>query len=329
MPSRTRRALRATRPWPTCGRALCRRGSKACALAAHRLERQAERDIGLLQEPARVVDGEHAERKRRRRAVDEGRGVLRAHREVGLKARLPDRLAGRQALALVDDLGLLEAADGAGHVGERREVAGGADRALLRDDRMQAGVEEGDEAFDELELRARIVRGEGVGAQQHHRPRGVLGEGLADTGRVRQHGLALVFGHVADEDALILEQADAGVEGVHQRRVVVHPMPIDIGPRRRHLVARRGMQRRLLEAAARARPGDAHDVADLELCPVDLHRHEVARRRRRLRNSGAGGGAQTRLSSRVGGRKRLAIPSPLAVSSSYGSVGLLKHGEPR
>ena len=69
-------------------------------------------------------------------------------------------------------------------IGERRKIARGADRALLRDDRMQAGIEEADEPLDELERGAGIVRGEGIGAQQHRRAGHVLGEGLADAGRM-------------------------------------------------------------------------------------------------------------------------------------------------
>ena len=41
--------------------------------------------------------------------------------------------------------------------------------------------------------------------------------------RMGIHGLLLILGHVGDGDALVLEQADPCVEGVHQRRIVMHP----------------------------------------------------------------------------------------------------------
>ena len=61
---------------------------------------------------------------------------------------------------------------------------------------MQAGIEEGEKPLDELDARTGIIRREGVGAQQHHRAGHVLGEGLADAGRVGIDGLALVGRHV-------------------------------------------------------------------------------------------------------------------------------------
>ena len=52
-------------------------------LAAHGLEGQAHGDVGLLQEPARVMGRKGAEREGRGGAVDEGGGILGAEGEVG------------------------------------------------------------------------------------------------------------------------------------------------------------------------------------------------------------------------------------------------------
>ena len=138
---------------------------------------------------------------------------------------------------------------------------------------MQAGIEEGDEPLDQRHLRSGKVRGEGIGAQQHGRARHILGEGLADAGRMGIDGLGLVGDHVGDRDALVLEQPDAGVEAVHQGHIVGHPVPVDIGPRRRDLLACRRVQGRLLEPAGGIRAGDPHHLIALQLHAVDLHRH--------------------------------------------------------
>jgi hypothetical protein len=174
----------------------------------------------------------------------------------------------------VKHVGFREAADRARHMGERRKVARGADGALLGDHRMQARVEEGDQALDQLDLGSGIVGREGVGPEQHHRPGHVLGEGLADAGRVGIDGLALVGRHVGDEDALILEQPNPGIEGVHERRVVMHPGSVDIGPRRRDPLPRLGGQRSLRVAPMGVRTRHAHHVLNFKRCPVELDRHD-------------------------------------------------------
>ncbi len=174
VPSRMRRRLRATRAWPGCGRARCRRGSKAASSPRIASSDRHMAMSACFRSRRRIAGREHAERERGRRAVDERRRILGAEIEIRVEARLGDRLPGRHPAALVDHLGFREAAHGAGHVGERREVAGGADRALLRDDRVQAGIEESDEPLDELDPRPGIVRREGVRAQEHHGPRHVL-----------------------------------------------------------------------------------------------------------------------------------------------------------
>ena len=99
VPSRMRRSIAGDAALAGMRTRLVQARIEGSELAAHRLERQAERDVGLLQEPARVVDGEHAERKRRRRAVDEGRGVLRAERRNRARSP-PSRIASRAGMRL-------------------------------------------------------------------------------------------------------------------------------------------------------------------------------------------------------------------------------------
>ena len=54
-------------------------------LAAHRLERQAHGDVGMLQKPPRIARRQRAERERRRRAVDEADASLAPRSKSGLK----------------------------------------------------------------------------------------------------------------------------------------------------------------------------------------------------------------------------------------------------
>ena len=242
-------------------------------LAAHRLERERKPDIGRLDQALGILGGEHAQRERDRRAIDQGRGILGAEREIGREAGLGQRFARRHAPALVDRFGLREAADGGRHMGERGKIAGSADRALLRDDRVDPGIQASEQALDQFDLRAGIVRGEGIGAQQHGGAGDVLGEGLADARGMGVDALALVLSHLRHQHALVLEQADAGIEGVHERRLVVHEVRVDMRPRRGDGGARGRGEARLLIAAGGTRPRHAQHLPALQRASIDRYGH--------------------------------------------------------
>jgi hypothetical protein len=113
--------------------------------------------------------------------------------------------------------------------GMRRQVAGRADRALLRHHRMDAGIDEGQQAVDHLDPRRRVVAGEGIGPQQHGGAADFLGKRLAHAGGMRADHLGLEQRDMVDADAGVLQEADAGVEAVHHRRFVMHPVGLDVG----------------------------------------------------------------------------------------------------
>jgi hypothetical protein len=120
----------------------------------------------------------------------------------------------------------------AGDIGERHEVARCADRAALVDMRMGARIEEGHEAFDDLEPDARGPLHQRIGAKQH-RGAHILGrQARAGGALVVPHGDALhldqlfvadiLVGHAAEErrhavDLLALVQRilDDGARAVH------------------------------------------------------------------------------------------------------------------
>ena len=76
-------------------------------------------------------------------------------------------------------------------VGQRREVARRAEAAARRDDRMDRRVQHRDEQLDDLDPHAGEPDGQGVRAQQEHRPHDVVGQRVADAGGMGADEVAL------------------------------------------------------------------------------------------------------------------------------------------
>ncbi len=110
--------------------------------------------------------------------------------------------------------GLADADHRGGHVGERREVARGADRALRRNDRRHAAIEHRRDAVDRLRPHAGGALGEAAELQRHHQPRDGDGRRLAHACRVRQHDVALKLREIGLIDPHAGELAEAGVDSV-------------------------------------------------------------------------------------------------------------------
>jgi hypothetical protein len=227
----------------------------------------------MLEDAVRILGGQRRDRERDCGAVDDGGGFLRAHRVVRRETGPRRRLRRLVDAALVLDERVRKTANGASDVGERRQVAGGADGSLLGDDGVKPGIEEPEEAVHQRERRAGIGGREGVRAQQHRRPYRVGRKGLTHARRMRPDDLVLVVGHVGYRDPHVLEQADAGVERIHQRRVIVQPVLLDVvaggaDPRARGLV-----EACLFVAPASARSRDAQHLLASHPPAVDRHRH--------------------------------------------------------
>ena len=215
---------------------------------AHRFERQAQRQAGVRQQVACVGGGQHGNRQRHGAAVDQRGRVLGLEVELHrCDAGLRDGLRRAHAAAAVDDFGFIEAGNGGGQVGQRSQVAGRADRSLLRHHRVDASVDEVQQAVHHLDPRRRVIAGEGIGPQQHVGAADFFRKRLAHAGCVRPYHLGLEQRNVLDADARVLQQADAGVEAVHHRRFVMHPVVFDVGAAFDQRVAR-GLRQRDLHA---------------------------------------------------------------------------------
>jgi hypothetical protein len=77
-------------------------------------------------------------------------------------------------------LDLSAADEGQRQMGERRQVAGRPDRALRRHDRVDPEAHEVEEPLRHDGACAGVAEGEGVGAEDQHRPDHVSREWLAD-----------------------------------------------------------------------------------------------------------------------------------------------------
>ena len=142
--------------------------------AEHRLEAHGADDVGGQRQPQRVVVRERPDPRHELRAVEEGQALLRPERER-LEAGARQRLAPGGRPCPVD--GRLALADEhEGDVRQRGEVARRAEAAARRDDRVDGGVQHGDEERDDIGPHAGQADRQGIRAQHHHRPHHLVGQ---------------------------------------------------------------------------------------------------------------------------------------------------------
>jgi hypothetical protein len=101
-------------------------------------------------------------------------------------------------------------------VGQRREIAAGADAALRRNDGRDAAIQQIAEAFRNERADAGKSLGEHVGADEHHAADFVASERRADSAGVRADHVALELLELLGRDANVGQQSDAGVDGVNR-----------------------------------------------------------------------------------------------------------------
>ncbi len=152
-------------------------------------------------------DGEH-----RLRAVEQRNPLLRLQRQR-VKLGSAQRFPARHDRAFV--LGLAFADHHQRHVGERGEIATGADASTRGDHRRDAAVEEVAQSFRDQGADAGESAGQYDGADQHHGSGLGAREGFADARGVRADHVALKRGEIVGGNADVGKQADAGVDGVH------------------------------------------------------------------------------------------------------------------
>ena len=175
--------------------------------------------------------------------------------------RLAQRRRSGHALAVDEHLAFADQRKR--HVRERREVAGGADRALRGHVRHQSRVVHGDQRVDDFfphaGRTAREARGLEREHQAHHRRR----QRIADTDAVRSDQVELKRGEIVLADARLRELAEAGIDAI-DRRVAARGALHDVG----RCLQRRAYRR--IERERHAARVDRGDLGEAELAGDDV-----------------------------------------------------------
>ena len=123
------------------------------------------------------------------------------------------RFPSRDAFALVESFSLAD--HDKRKMGERGEIAAGADRALLRNHRMDTGIQQTDQLLQQFEPDTAESLCENVGPQQKHGTHFTLAQGVADAARVAPHEIDLQLRKPVGGDPDIGELAEAGIDAIH------------------------------------------------------------------------------------------------------------------
>ena len=187
-PASSSRSRVATAIWPGCGRAATTRASNARTVPLSASSDSAPAMSAIRQ----VISASSTARPPTAvmcwvplRSV---RPSLASSTSGSIPAR---RSASRAGIDLAAELGLALADHAEREVGERREVAGGADAAARRDHRVDAGVEQLAQPLAAHRAGAAAAGREHRGAQQHHGAHGVARQGGPDASGVRSYEILL------------------------------------------------------------------------------------------------------------------------------------------
>ena len=198
-------------PCPGCGRAAWMRWVEGHGRAEQRLERHGARDVGESGEPHRAPQGERADGGQRLRPVEQRKPFL-AFQADGVDCGAAQRLPAGQPLAAVDRFTLAD--DAEREVGQRREIAAGADGALLRDHRVHAAIQHVHERLRYQRSNPAIPERQRVGAQSHHDPRFGLRKRTAQPAGMAAHQVELQAVNGVIGNAHFTELAEAGIDAV-------------------------------------------------------------------------------------------------------------------
>ncbi len=236
------------------------------------VEGQGTDDVGRASQAPGLGHREAADRGHELRPVDEGQPLLRLEHERA-EAGGAEAVGAREPALLEDALALADQDEG--EVGERGEVAARADRALRRDDRVDAAVQQLDEELEGLEPDAGEALGQHVRAEEDEGARLLRPERGPDAGGVRAEEVQLELAQAVEGNVHVGEVAEAGRDAVDDRPArdgVVHDA--SRGP---HRVPRGGG-----EDDGPAPAGDRLEAVEIEAPAVD--------REGRSRGEGAHGG---------------------------------------
>ncbi len=107
-----------------------------------------------------------------------------------------------------------DAEEGERHMGERRQVAGGANGAFRRDARIEALVIELEQPLDEERPHAGIASGEALDLERERQAHSLVCEHGAGARRVRQHDVPLQRFELAVGDAGLRQAPEPSVDAV-------------------------------------------------------------------------------------------------------------------
>jgi hypothetical protein len=160
--------------------------------AEHGLDRERGGQVGDREQVAGVLDRQQHHAEHPVGAIDKRQPFLRGQGD-GAQPRPGQRLRpGDPRAVLVEHPALAEQHHRA--VGERCEVAGGAERAMLRNPGRDVVVEQVDERLGHERADARPAERQRAHPQQHHRPHDLTRHRRAHAGRVRADQSVLQLG---------------------------------------------------------------------------------------------------------------------------------------
>jgi len=165
-------------------------------------------------------------------AVQQGQAFL-GTQDDGLQSRLGQGGHRVQHLTLI--AGLADADQDARHMGQRRQIARGADRTLGRDQRQDLGVDHADQRLQRVTTYARGALRQAGDLQHHQQAGGVFAQRLADAAGVAEHQVLLKGFKVFRRNAGVGQQAEAGVDAIDRAAFVQNGGDgrrafLDIGP---------------------------------------------------------------------------------------------------
>ena len=208
----TFRMLSAETAWPGCGRSACRSAAKTSSVPSRPSTLIAAATSATTSSSRRSWMARHSIPSMPSVPLMRARPSFSSSSTGAMPAAASASAAGIRSPCASRDLALAHERERA--VRERGEVAGAAERAVLVDDRRDAGVEHGDVRREGLVADAGATGGERRDAQQHEGAHDLALDLRAGAGGVRADEGALQLAAHVDGDVPGGEGAEAGGDAV-------------------------------------------------------------------------------------------------------------------
>ena len=201
--------------------------------AKQRLERHRARDVGGTPESARVDERDECYGRVRLGSIDQGDAFLRRE-DDRLGADLTQELRRRILGIPLDQRSLTDESEA--EMREGRQITARPHAPLLRNGRIDIGIQHLENEIDELGTRARVALRDHISAEKHHRSHLALGEAITDSRRVAANDIHLQLGQFVARDRDFRKFSKAGGDPVHDQ-VALHDV-VDDGAGTEHSFAR-------------------------------------------------------------------------------------------